>query len=134
MAPGFHFSWFLVAWLVVAVAEGQDVVTPPGGSQNNMNPTDCQIITLTPPPTTPTTPTMRAQPVTRTPTVYFPPLPPRRPGFYPRFPNTPLFLPNNGRFQFWPLYLPPRGRLIPWRVFLGRRLQSRSSSEESTEK
>lgn len=113
----------------IFISTGQDVVTPPGGSQNNGNPTDCQIITLTPPPP----PTTRAQPGTRTPTVYFPP-PPRRPGFYPRFPNTPLLLPN-GRFQFWPLYRPPRGGLIPWRIFLGRRLQRRgSSSEESTEK
>ncbi|XP_034364132.1 odontogenesis associated phosphoprotein [Arvicanthis niloticus] len=128
MAPGFHF-WLLVVWLVVTTAEGQDVVTPPGGSQNNMNPTDCQIFTLTPLPTTRNLVT-RAQPITRTPTFYFPP---RGPNFYPRFPNTPFFLPNNRRFYFWPFY-PPRGRLIPWKFFLGRQLQSRSSSEESTEK
>ncbi|XP_031246961.1 odontogenesis associated phosphoprotein [Mastomys coucha] len=127
MAPGFHFSWLLVGWLVVTMAEGQDVVTPPGGSQNNVNPTDCQIFTFTPPPTTRNLAT-RAQPGTRTPTFYFPP---RRPGFfYPRFP---FFLPNSRRFQFRPFY-PPRGRLTPWRLFLGRRLRSGSSSEESTEK
>ncbi|XP_028608483.1 odontogenesis associated phosphoprotein [Grammomys surdaster] len=72
LAPGFHFSWLLVVWLVVTMAEGQDVVTPPRGSQNNMNPTDCQIFTLTPPPTT-RNPVTRAQPITRTPMVYFPP-------------------------------------------------------------
>ncbi|NP_001386514.1 odontogenesis-associated phosphoprotein precursor [Rattus norvegicus] len=127
MAPGFHFSWLLVSWLVVTTVKGQDVMTPPG-SQNNVNPTDCQIITLTPPPTTRNQLT-RAQPVTRTPTFYFPP---RRPGFYPRFPNIPFFPPNNRRFQLWPFY-PPRGRLIPWRFFLGRRQLQSSSSEESLE-
>ncbi|XP_026264237.1 odontogenesis associated phosphoprotein [Urocitellus parryii] len=79
-------SWSLVCWLVVAVAEGQEeVVIPPGGSQH-INPTDCQIFTLTPPPTT-RNPTTRVQPITRTP-----------------------------------------------RYFLGRNLQSESSSEESREK
>uniref|UniRef100_A0A8C6HKK3 Odontogenesis associated phosphoprotein n=1 Tax=Mus spicilegus TaxID=10103 RepID=A0A8C6HKK3_MUSSI len=125
MAPAFHVSWLLVSWLVVTTAEGQDVVTPPGGSQNKAKPTDCQIFTLTPPPTTRNLVT-RAQPIPRTPTFSFPP---RGPGFSPRFP---FFLPNNRRFQFWPFYR-PRGRLIPWGFFLRRRQQSGSSSEESRE-
>uniref|UniRef100_A0A8D2CY80 Odontogenesis associated phosphoprotein n=2 Tax=Sciurus TaxID=10001 RepID=A0A8D2CY80_SCIVU len=85
MAHRLCFSyWSLVCWLVVTVAEGQEeVVTPPGGSQNNINPTDCQIFTLTPPPTT-RNPSTRVPPIPRTP-----------------------------------------------RYFLGRNLQTESSSEES---
>ncbi|XP_051026850.1 odontogenesis associated phosphoprotein [Acomys russatus] len=133
MSPGLHF-WLLVGWLVVTMAEGRDaVIPPPGGSQNSVNPTDCQIFTLTPPPTT-RKPVTRAQPRTRTPTVTWFYFPQRRPSFYPRFPTRPFLLPNyNPRVQFRPLYL-PQGRLIPGRFFLRRQLQSGSSSEESTEK
>ncbi|XP_029091810.1 odontogenesis associated phosphoprotein isoform X2 [Monodon monoceros] len=72
MAHRLCFSyWLLVCWLVVTVAEGQEeVFTPPGDSQNNAEPTDCQIFTLTPPPTT-RNPVTRIQPITRTPR-YFP--------------------------------------------------------------
>ncbi|XP_036116922.1 odontogenesis associated phosphoprotein isoform X2 [Molossus molossus] len=71
MAHRHCFSyWLLACWLVVTVAEGQRVVTPPGGSQNNVDPTDCQIFTLTPPPAT-RNPVTRIQPSTRTPH-YFP--------------------------------------------------------------
>ncbi|XP_036056257.1 odontogenesis associated phosphoprotein [Onychomys torridus] len=136
MAPGFHF-WVLVCWLVVAMAEGQDAVIPPDGSPSNMNPTDCQIFTLTPPPPSTRKPMVtvtRAQPNPRTPRrvwIYFLP---RRPGFYPRLPNRPFLPPNyNHHFQFRPFF-PPRGGPTPGRYFLGGLLQSRSSSEESIEK
>ncbi|XP_021504307.1 odontogenesis associated phosphoprotein [Meriones unguiculatus] len=133
MAPGLHFSfWLLVCWLVVTMAQGRDVVTPPVGSQNNGSPTDCQIFTLTPPPTT-RNPVTRAQPSTRTPVVTWFYFPQRRPGFYPRFPKGPFLLPNyNRRGQFPPFYL-PRNRWILGRLFLGSQLQSGSSSEESRE-
>nr|XP_004472623.1 odontogenesis associated phosphoprotein [Dasypus novemcinctus] len=72
MAGRLCFScWVLVCWLVVTVAEGQErIVTPPGESQNNVDPTDCQIFTLTPPPTT-RNPVTKIQPIKRTPK-YFP--------------------------------------------------------------
>nr|XP_004664863.1 odontogenesis associated phosphoprotein [Jaculus jaculus] len=79
MAPGLRFScwWLFVCWLVATVAEGQEVVTPPGSSQNNANPTDCQIFTLTPPPTT-RKPVTRVQHITRAPTYTFHVFPRRR--------------------------------------------------------
>ncbi|XP_045140291.1 odontogenesis associated phosphoprotein [Echinops telfairi] len=65
------FSWFLVCCLVVTVAEGQEgIATPPGGSHNDVDPTNCQIFTLTPPPAT-RNPVTKIQPITRTPK-YFP--------------------------------------------------------------
>ncbi|XP_006993587.2 odontogenesis associated phosphoprotein [Peromyscus maniculatus bairdii] len=130
MAPGFHF-WVLVCWLVVTMAEGQDVVTPP----NNVNPTDCQIFPLTPPPPSTRKPTVtRVQANPRTPGWVWLYFPPRRPGFYPRLPNGPFLLPNyNHRFPFRPFF-PPRGGPNAGRYFLGGLLQSRSSSEESVEK
>nr|XP_019575456.1 PREDICTED: uncharacterized protein C4orf26 homolog [Rhinolophus sinicus] len=72
MAHRLGFSyWLLVCGLVITVAEGQEeVVTPPEGSQNYVDPTDCQIFTLTPPPTT-RKPVTRIKPITRTPR-YFP--------------------------------------------------------------
>ncbi|MEJ1274767.1 odontogenesis associated phosphoprotein [Cricetulus griseus] len=131
MAPGFLF-WVLVGWSVLTMAEGQDVVTPPGGSQDNVTPTDCQIFTLTPPPPTRKPAVTRAQPNTRIfPWTWFHFLP-RRPGFYWP-PNRPLLLPNyNPGFQFHPFYL-PQGRLSG-RYFLRGQLQGGSSSEESIEK
>ncbi|XP_008565538.1 PREDICTED: uncharacterized protein C4orf26 homolog [Galeopterus variegatus] len=68
MARRHCFShWLLFSWLVLTVAKGQkEVVTPPGGSQNNIDPTDCEIFTLTPPPTT-RNPVTRVQTITRTP-------------------------------------------------------------------
>ncbi|XP_012515315.1 PREDICTED: uncharacterized protein C4orf26 homolog isoform X2 [Propithecus coquereli] len=67
MARRLRFSsWALVCWLLATVAEGQEAFTPPGGSQNNADPTDCQIFTLTPPPVT-RSPVTRVQPITRTP-------------------------------------------------------------------
>ncbi|CAH6884617.1 odontogenesis associated phosphoprotein [Phodopus roborovskii] len=132
MAPGSHF-WVLVCWSMLTVAEGQDVVTPPDGSQDNVAPTDCQIFTLTPVPPTRKPAVTMAQPNTRTfPWTWFYFLP-RRPGFYLRPHNRPFLLPNfNPRFQFYPFYL-PQGRL-PGRYFLRGQLQSRSSSEETIEK
>ncbi|XP_004681499.2 PREDICTED: LOW QUALITY PROTEIN: uncharacterized protein C4orf26 homolog [Condylura cristata] len=62
--------WLLVCCLVIMVAEGQEMVTPPGSSQNNADHTDCEIFTLTPPPIT-RKPVTRIQPITRTPK-YFP--------------------------------------------------------------
>ncbi|XP_003790180.1 odontogenesis associated phosphoprotein [Otolemur garnettii] len=58
----------LVCWLLVTVAEGQEVLppAPPGGPQHNADPTDCQIFTLTPPPIT-RNPVTSVQPLTRTP-------------------------------------------------------------------
>lgn len=111
----------------------EEVVTPPGGSQNNINPTDCQIFTLTPPPTT-RNPSTRVPPIPRTPRYPFNQIPQRRPGVYFRFPNRP-FLPLrcNHRFQFQPFRW-PQGRLTSRRYFLGRNLQTESSSEESREK
>ncbi|XP_021557962.1 odontogenesis associated phosphoprotein [Neomonachus schauinslandi] len=68
MARRLCFSyWLLVCWVVVTVAEGQkEGVTPPGGSQDNGGPTDCQIFTLSPPPPR-RNPVTRTQLVTRTP-------------------------------------------------------------------
>ncbi|XP_006740367.1 odontogenesis associated phosphoprotein [Leptonychotes weddellii] len=72
MARRLCFSyWLLVCWVVVTVAEGQkEGATPPGGSQDNGGPTDCQIFTLSPPPPR-RNPVTRIQLVTRTPK-YFP--------------------------------------------------------------
>ncbi|KAG3276416.1 hypothetical protein H1C71_037021 [Ictidomys tridecemlineatus] len=126
-------SWSLVCWLVVAVAEGQEeVVIPPGGSQH-INPTDCQIFTLTPPPTT-RNPTTRVQPITRTPKYPFSRITPRRPRIYPGFQNRHVLPPRcNHRFHFQPFPW-PHSRLNSRRYFLGRNLPSESSSEESREK
>uniref|UniRef100_A0ABI7XBX8 Odontogenesis associated phosphoprotein n=1 Tax=Felis catus TaxID=9685 RepID=A0ABI7XBX8_FELCA len=61
----------LVCWVVVTVAEGQKAVaTPLRGSQDDGGPTDCEIFTLTPPPTV-RNPVTRIQLVPRTPK-YFP--------------------------------------------------------------
>uniref|UniRef100_A0A8C6W197 Odontogenesis associated phosphoprotein n=1 Tax=Nannospalax galili TaxID=1026970 RepID=A0A8C6W197_NANGA len=122
----------LVSWKKIKThLYGQEVVTSPGSSPNNVNPTDCRIFTLTPPSTRHSV--TRAQPITRIPTYTFF-FPQRRPRVYPRFPNGPFLPPNcNHRFQFWPFYW-PQGSLIPGRYFLGRQLQSGSSSEESREK
>ncbi|XP_005068140.1 odontogenesis associated phosphoprotein [Mesocricetus auratus] len=127
MAPGFLF-WVLVCWSVLTMAEGQDVVTPPGGSQDNVTPTDCQIFTLTPPPPTRKPAVTRTQPNPRMFPWMWLYLIPRRPGRSPRLPNRLLLFPNyNPRFQFLPLYL-PQGRLP------GRYTYTGSSSEESIEK
>ncbi|XP_008067240.1 uncharacterized protein C4orf26 homolog isoform X2 [Carlito syrichta] len=70
MAEKHIFSWLLVCWLVVTVAEGQEeAFTPPGGPQDNADPTDCQIFTLTPPPTT-RNPVTRVQAITRMPNYF----------------------------------------------------------------
>uniref|UniRef100_A0A4X1T0U8 Odontogenesis associated phosphoprotein n=1 Tax=Sus scrofa TaxID=9823 RepID=A0A4X1T0U8_PIG len=133
MAPRLCFSsWLWVCWLVVTVAEGQEeVATPPGDSQNDADPTDCQIFTLTPPPTT-RSPVTRSQPIPRTPRRPFYFFPPRRPRVYIRFPYIPFFPPTcNHRFQFYP-FVWPHGRLPPhYNYFPGRRFWSGSSSEES---
>ncbi|KAM5271760.1 odontogenesis associated phosphoprotein [Ctenodactylus gundi] len=108
----------------------QEVVIPPGGPQNTTNPTDCQIFTLTPPPTT-RNPTTKVQLITRAPKYPFLVFP-QRPRVYPRLP--PFHPPNcNHHFQFPPFYW-PYPCLRPGRCFLGRKLQGGSSSEESREK
>ncbi|XP_053441248.1 odontogenesis associated phosphoprotein [Nycticebus coucang] len=132
MAHRHHFSCLaLVCWLLVTVAEGQEVLTPapPGGPQHNVDPTDCQIFTLTPPPIT-RNPVTSVQPLTRTPKFLFHFFP-QGPRVYLRFPNRPFFLPKcNHRFQFRPFFWPTRPRL-PHRFFYRRKLQRGSSSEES---
>ncbi|XP_054942004.1 odontogenesis associated phosphoprotein [Physeter macrocephalus] len=135
MAHRLCFSyWLLVCWLVVTVAEGQEeVFTPPGDSQNNAEPTDCQIFTLTPPPTT-RNPVTRIQPITRTPRCPFHFFPPQRPRVHIRFPYRPFLPPMcYHHFQFHP-FLWPHSRLPPYYYFPRRRLWRGSSSEESREK
>ncbi|XP_042533922.1 odontogenesis associated phosphoprotein [Dipodomys spectabilis] len=128
MAHTLHSSRLLICWLVLTVAEGKDLVTRARGSGNNANPTDCQIFTLTPPPTT-RRPVTRVQAATTQNTVQR--LPQGKPRVPPRFPGGPFFPPTcNHRFHFQPFYW-PLGRLFPNRYFLGRQLQSGSSSEES---
>uniref|UniRef100_A0A5F9CJL5 Odontosis associated phosphoprotein n=1 Tax=Oryctolagus cuniculus TaxID=9986 RepID=A0A5F9CJL5_RABIT len=124
MACSPSFSWLLVCWLAVTVAEGQEVANPPA-----VAPTDCQIFTLTPSPTT-RAPATRVQLVTRTPRCPFHNFPGRRPGVHLGFPNRPFFPPKcNHRFVFQPFYR-PHARLPP-NNFPGTRLHSDSSSEES---
>ncbi|XP_012600118.1 odontogenesis associated phosphoprotein [Microcebus murinus] len=123
-------SWVLLCWLLGTVAKGQEVFTPPGGPQNDIDPTDCQIFTLTPPPIT-RSPVTRVQPITRTRRPPFLPFPPRRPRIYFRFPIRPFFPPKcSHRFPFQPFDW-PRDRLPPHRYFPRRRLRRGSSSEES---
>ncbi|KAM4854490.1 odontogenesis associated phosphoprotein [Thomomys bottae] len=131
MAHTLRSSWLLFCWLVLTATEGQNLVTPPRGSGSNANPTDCQIFTLTPPPTTRKPVTRVPRPTTKN-TVQR--VPQGRPGVYPNFPRGPFLPPTcNHRFHFQPFYW-TLGRLFPNRYFLGRRLQSGSSSEESREK
>ncbi|XP_040823072.1 odontogenesis associated phosphoprotein [Ochotona curzoniae] len=133
MARGPSFScWFLVCWLAIAVAEGKDLaVTPPGGPENNMNPTDCQIFPLTPAPST-RAPVTGAWRTPRTPRCPFHNFPLRRPRVHLTLPNRPFFPPKcNHRFPFRPSY-GPHGRL-PLNYFPIRKLSSDSSSEESGE-
>ncbi|XP_016009519.2 odontogenesis associated phosphoprotein [Rousettus aegyptiacus] len=147
MAHRICFSyWLSIFWLVVTVAEGQEeAVTLPRSLQDNVDPTDCQIFTLTPPPVTrsPVTriqpitrsPVTRIQPITRTPKCPFHFFPPRRPRVHIRFPNRAFLPPKcNHRFQFRP-YFWPHGRLTPhYNYFTRRRLWTGSSSEESRKK
>ncbi|CAK6433067.1 unnamed protein product [Pipistrellus nathusii] len=122
-------GWLLASWLVVMVAEGQGVVIPPRGSQNNVDPTDCQIFTLTPPP--PTKPVTRIPPIIRTTKCPFHFFPIRRPSVQIRFPNSPFLPPRcNHRFQYRP-YFWPNNHLSPYyNYFPRRRLRRGSSSEE----
>ncbi|XP_016063002.1 PREDICTED: uncharacterized protein C4orf26 homolog [Miniopterus natalensis] len=133
MAHGLCFScWLAGCWLLVTVAEGQkEAVTPPGGSLNNVDPTDCQIFTLTPPPAT-RNPVTRIQPITRTPRCPFHVFPTWRPRVPIRFPNRP-FLPPRCKhgFHFHPFFW-PNSRLTPrYNYFPRRRFRRGSSSEES---
>ncbi|KAB0354312.1 hypothetical protein FD755_022850, partial [Muntiacus reevesi] len=109
----------------------QEVVTPPGDSQSNAHPTDCEIFTLTPPPAT-RNPVTRTQPITRTPRCPFHFFPPRWSRVYIRFPYRPYPPPTwNHHFQFHP-YFCPHIRLPPYyNYFPRRRLWRGSSSEES---
>ncbi|XP_075399669.1 odontogenesis associated phosphoprotein [Tenrec ecaudatus] len=113
MAPSFClFSWVLVCCLVIAVVEGQGVTTPPGDSHNDVDPTNCQIFTLTPPPAT-RNPVTKIQPITRTPKCPFHVFPRRKPRFHTRFLHRPSLPPRcNHRFlyrPFWPLRGQPTG-------------------------
>ncbi|XP_066089015.1 odontogenesis associated phosphoprotein [Saccopteryx bilineata] len=130
MAHRLRFSsWLLVCWALATVAEGQvKVVAPPRDSRNNVNPTDCQIFTLTPPPP-PRNPVTTIQPFTRTPKCPF--FPTWRPRVHIRFPNRPFLPPRcNHRFHFHPIFWPNR-RFPPHQYFPRRRFQRGSSSEES---
>ncbi|XP_024434769.2 odontogenesis associated phosphoprotein [Desmodus rotundus] len=131
MAHKLCFShWLLACWLVVTVAEGQETVTPPGGSQHNVDSTDCQIFTLTPPPTT-RKPVTRIQPVTRTPKgpSYF--FPTWRPRVHIGFPNRPFLPPRcNHRSQYHLFFWPNRYFIPHYRYFPRRRFWRGSSSEE----
>ncbi|XP_004617952.2 odontogenesis associated phosphoprotein [Sorex araneus] len=129
MAHTGAFSCLLLSWLLAAVAEGQD--TPPG-----VDPTDCQIFTLTPPPVT-RHPVTRFPPIIRTPKCpihFFPPQRPRVHVPFP-FPNRPFVPPRcNHRVHFQPVWR-PQNRLPPrYNYFPIRQLQKGSSSEESREK
>ena len=126
-----HQAYFLTCTFLPT---GQEVVTPPGYSQNNANPTDCEIFTLTPPPAT-RNPVTRIQSITRTPRCPFHFFPPRWLRVYIRFPYRPYPPPTwNHHFQFHP-YFCPYSRLPPYyNYFPRRRLWRGSSSEESREK
>ncbi|XP_028361188.1 odontogenesis associated phosphoprotein [Phyllostomus discolor] len=133
MAHKLCFSyWLLACWLVVTVAEGQEAVTPPGGSQDNVDSTDCQIFTLTPPPPTTRKPVTRIQPVTRTPKGPFYFFPTWRPGVHIGFPNRPFLPPRcNHRFHFRPFFWPNSHFIPHYRYFPRRRFRRGSSSEEN---
>ncbi|XP_007519907.1 odontogenesis associated phosphoprotein [Erinaceus europaeus] len=124
--------WLLLCWLLVTVAEGQQAaVTLPGGSQNNVDPTDCRIFTLTPPPTT-RSPATRVQSITRTPRCPIRFFPPKLPRIPVRLPNRPFFPPRcNHRFQFHPFFGPQRYFSRRYGYISRRNFQSASSSEES---
>ncbi|XP_025778148.1 odontogenesis associated phosphoprotein [Puma concolor] len=124
----------LVCWVVVTVAEGQKAVaTPLRGSQDDGGPTDCEIFTLTPPPTI-RNPVTRIQLIPRTPKCPFHFFP-QGPRVHIRFPNRP-FLPRkcNRRFQFRPFFWPHSCLTPHYRYFPRRKLWRGSSSEESREK
>lgn len=105
--------------------------TPPGGLQENGGPTDCQIVTLTPPPPR-RNPVTRIQLVTRTPKCPFHSFPWQGPRVHIRFPHRPFFPHKcNHRFPFRPFFWPP-GPLIPYYQYFPRgTLWRGSSSEES---
>uniref|UniRef100_A0A5F8GHW2 Odontosis associated phosphoprotein n=1 Tax=Monodelphis domestica TaxID=13616 RepID=A0A5F8GHW2_MONDO len=140
------FSYrLLVFWLLVTVAKGQgNRYTPPGGSGANVNPTDCQIFTLTPPPAT-RRPVTAFKPVTiatrrcyfphfRKPRVHFDSNPPFR---YPNYgphghlpPPHPPFQPHLPRKHcYHPFALPRRGA-HHYKYFPRRKSSRDSSSEE----
>ncbi|XP_020844125.1 odontogenesis associated phosphoprotein [Phascolarctos cinereus] len=129
------FSYrFLVFWLLITVAEGQrNTYNPLGVSEPSVNPTDCQIFTLTPPPAT-RPPVTTSRPVTlATRWCHFPPL--RKPGIPFGFPNPPFRHPNCGRQPHLPPhihcrhpFLLPRRGFYPHKYFPRRK--SSSSSEE----
>ncbi|XP_051823076.1 odontogenesis associated phosphoprotein [Antechinus flavipes] len=130
-----RFSYrLLVFWLTVTVAEGQrNSYNLFGASEPNVNPTDCQIFTLTPPPAT-RPPLTTSKPVTiATRRCHFPHFRKPRVGF--GFPNYPFKHPFYGHHA----HLPPHHRcrhpfLLPRRgahnhKYFPRR-KSSSSSEE----
>ncbi|XP_068955089.1 odontogenesis associated phosphoprotein [Petaurus breviceps papuanus] len=131
------FSYrLLVFWVIATVAEGQrNRFTPFGVTEANVNPTDCQIFTLTPPPATPP-PVTTSRPVTL-PTRWcrFPPF--RKPGIPFGFPIHPFRHPNYGYHPHLPPHIHchhpfslPRRGFHHRKYFPRRKFSEESSSEE----
>ncbi|XP_049645829.1 odontogenesis associated phosphoprotein [Suncus etruscus] len=133
--PNLHLILFLPAFLPCEAASSASVSdtypdllfspTGRGDSPPGVDPTDCQIFTLTPPPIT-------RHPVTRSPPFIWTPkcpihrLPPRRPGIYIPYPNSPPRCKH--RFQLRPIWR-PLNRFSNYRYVRTRQLQKGSSSE-----
>lgn len=82
----------------------KQVVTSPGRSQNNVDPTGCQIITLTPPPIT-RRPETGIQPTTRTPKCDVLFFSSQRPRVHIAFPQRPFLLSRRKHsFQLHPFF------------------------------
>ncbi|XP_005401376.1 PREDICTED: uncharacterized protein C4orf26 homolog [Chinchilla lanigera] len=125
--------WALLCWLVAFVAQGAEgLALPPGGTQHNAHPTDCQIFPLTPPPATRSPVTRpRPRPGTRTPRqplVFFP----QWPRVPPRFPGPPFLPPDCSRRFPWQPGFWPRCCVTPRQCQLGTELRGESSSSEET--
>ncbi|XP_036618601.1 odontogenesis associated phosphoprotein [Trichosurus vulpecula] len=103
-SPGCFSYRLLVFWLIVTVAEGQrNRYNPFGVTEPNVNPTDCQIFTLTPPPAT-RPPVTTSRPVTFTTRwCRFPPF--RKPGIPFGFPYHPFRRPNFAHHPNFPPHI-----------------------------
>lgn len=100
--------------------------TGQGNIQPGVDPTDCQIFTLTPPPIT-RHPVTRFPPFIRTPKCPIHRIPQRRPGIYIPYPNKPPPTCKH-HFQFHPVWR-PQNFFPNYRYILRRQLQKGSSSE-----